>query len=110
MSKPRGASSGDRDGRVRLDVTIRGRVQGVGFRYFVLREAWGMTLDGWVANEADGSVRCVAEGDRATLEELLETIRRGPAGARVESVQAAWMPAAGGLNGFAVKTGGHSGD
>ena len=48
----------------RLDATVRGRVQGVGFRYMVLEEAHRLGLAGWVANEPDGSVRCVAEGTR----------------------------------------------
>ena len=46
----------------RLDVVVRGRVQGVGYRFFVLRLASGLGLDGWVSNEADGSVRVRAEG------------------------------------------------
>ena len=53
---------------VRLDATVRGRVQGVGFRWFVLREAMALRLDGWVANTPEGSVQCVAEGLRPDLE------------------------------------------
>jgi acylphosphatase len=45
----------------RLDALVRGRVQGVGFRYFVLREARRLDLDGWTSNEADGSVRVVVD-------------------------------------------------
>ena len=70
----------------RLDATVRGRVQGVGFRYFVIRHAMRLDLMGWVANEPDGSVRCVAEGSRTDLEALLEVLERGPAGAIVERV------------------------
>jgi acylphosphatase len=94
----------------RLDATVRGRVQGVGFRYFVLREAWGLGVNGWVANERDGSVRCVAEGDRATLEELLEALRRGPRGARIEGMSVAWSEPLGNLDGFVVRSGSHEGD
>ena len=64
-------------GRARLDARVRGRVQGVGYRVFALREAGSLGLDGFVANEADGSVRVVAEGRRADLEAL-----RGAAGGR----------------------------
>ena len=97
-------------GRVRLEATARGRVQGVGFRYFVLRRGMELGLTGWVANESDGSVRCVAEGPRADLEALLETIRLGPAGALVEEVRATWGDATGTLRDFGIRAGGHRGD
>jgi acylphosphatase len=95
---------------MRLDATVIGRVQGVGFRYFVLREAMGLELDGWVANTPDGSVRCVAEGPRARLETLLALLREGPPSAVVERVSEAWMPATGTLGSFDVRSGGHRGD
>ena len=95
---------------VRLDATVVGRVQGVGFRYFVLREATALGLDGWVANTTDGAVRCVAEGRRELLESLLERLREGPAAAIVDRVSVAWMPATGTLGGFSVRSGGHPGD
>jgi acylphosphatase len=94
----------------RLDATVSGRVQGVGFRYFVLREAMALGLDGWVANAPDGSVRCVAEGPRDDLERLLERLNVGPAVSTVERVSAAWMPATGTLGRFAVRSGAHPGD
>jgi acylphosphatase len=94
----------------RLDASVSGRVQGVGFRYFVLREAMDMGLDGWVANAPDGSVRCVAEGSREDLERLLERLNEGPAAAAVERVSAAWMPPTGTLGPFSVRSGGHPGD
>ena len=95
---------------VRLDATVVGRVQGVGFRYFVLREATALGLDGWVANTADGAVRCVAEGRRDVLDALLERLREGPAAADVDRVSAAWMPATKAFGGFSVRSGGHPGD
>jgi acylphosphatase len=98
------------DSRVRIEATITGRVQGVGFRFFVLRHAAALQLSGWVANEADGSVRCVAEGDRASVERLLEWLRKGPPGARVDVVNASWLPPMGGLDGFDVRPSGHRGD
>ena len=87
-----------------------GRVQGVGFRYFILTEAMDLGLDGWVANTADGSVRCVAEGPRDLLQALLGRLREGPAAARVERVSEAWMPATGTLGPFSVRSGAHRGD
>ena len=63
----------------RLDASVRGRVQGVGFRVFALREAMDLGLAGWVANQADGSVRIVAEGPRQDLEVAAGTAPRGTA-------------------------------
>ncbi|MGZ9161196.1 MAG: acylphosphatase [Candidatus Limnocylindrales bacterium] len=94
----------------RLDATIRGRVQGVGFRYFVLRRAMDLELVGWVANTADGSVRCVVEGPRPALEALLETLEIGPAGALVERVLSTWSAPTGGFVSFEIRSGGHRGD
>ena len=99
-----------RDGLERLDAVVRGRVQGVGYRYFVLRIARNAGLKGWVSNEADGSVRCVAEGERAALDELLGALRDGPPGARVESVSETWLPATAGFVDFGVRPSGHRGD
>ena len=103
---------GERTGTAaeRLDATVRGRVQGVGFRYFVLRQAMDLGLTGWVANEPDGSVRCVAEGDRSSLETLLESLELGPAGAIVDRVSSHWEMATGGWHSFDVRSGGHRGD
>jgi len=94
----------------RLEAIVRGRVQGVGFRWFVVRIADGLDLQGWVANERDGSVRCVAEGPRPALEGLLEALRDGPAGARVDAVDEAWTAATNGFDRFAVRSSAHSGD
>ena len=100
----------DRADPARLEAIARGRVQGVGFRYFVLRRGMELGLTGWVANESDGSVRCVAEGPRVDLEALLETMERGPAGAIVERVNATWGAATGTLRAFGIRAGGHRGD
>ena len=94
----------------RLEAVVRGRVQGVGFRYWVVRRASGLGLSGWVANEPDGSVRCVAEGDAGALDQFEELLRVGPAGAVVETLQAVRMPATHGFSGFEVRSGGHRGD
>jgi acylphosphatase len=95
---------------VRLDARVIGRVQGVGFRYFVLDWAAALQVHGWVANESDGSVRCVAEGPRTTLERLVDRLREGPGGARVDRVEEVWLPASGGFDGFRVRSGAHRGD
>ncbi|HET9520927.1 MAG TPA: acylphosphatase [Candidatus Limnocylindrales bacterium] len=97
-------------GVVRLDATVRGRVQGVGFRYYVLRLARELGLAGWVANEPDGSVRTVAEGSELAIDRLHDALRVGPPGAIVDDVLAVRMPGSGTFDGFAIRSGGHSGD
>jgi acylphosphatase len=96
--------------RSRLEAVARGRVQGVGFRYFVIREALDLDVEGWVANEPDGSVRCVAEGPRDRLEALLAILEEGPPSGRVEQVAVSWQHARGGLGRFTVRSGAHRGD
>lgn len=63
---------------------VRGRVQGVGFRAYVLRQARALSLRGFVRNLSDGSVECVACGEGATLKALTRHLREGPPHARVE--------------------------
>ena len=70
------------DGAVRL--RVEGRVQGVGFRWFVRETAVGLGLGGWVRNLPDGSVEVSAVGDAAALERLRERLLAGPRHARVE--------------------------
>ena len=84
----------------RLHGVIHGDVQGVGFRYFLMREAQRLGLRGWVRNREDGTVEFVAEGRRAGLERLRQAAGRGPQLAKVEQVDAEWSAAAGGLDGF----------
>ncbi|HKQ58176.1 MAG TPA: acylphosphatase [Candidatus Eisenbacteria bacterium] len=73
-----------------VHLVIRGRVQGVGFRYFVTRRAAALGLSGWVGNRPDGGVEIEAEGPRAALERLVEAVGQGPAGARVTEVKQGW--------------------
>lgn len=67
-----------------LHFLIQGRVQGVGFRWFVHREASELDLRGWVRNTEDGDVEVVASGSAEDLAELRESLRRGPRGSRVD--------------------------
>jgi len=107
--RPDGAADHLAD-RFRLDATVVGRVQGVGFRWFASEAARRLGLSGWVANEADGSVRCVAEGSRPVLEELLRELATGPRSAHVERVVPRWGPAGGITGPFVIRSGAHSGD
>jgi len=71
---------------VRIHVAVRGRVQGVGFRWFVREAGRELGLSGWVCNRPDGSVEVAAEGDSVLLDRLRDALRRGPPGAVVTSV------------------------
>lgn len=70
----------------RLVATVHGRVQGVGFRYFVREQASSLGLTGWTRNRLAGTVEVVAEGEAATIEVLLAALRQGPRISRVTDV------------------------
>lgn len=101
---------GGTDGAVRLEASVRGVVQGVGFRWFAVHEAQLRGLTGWVANEHDGSVRVVAEGSPAAIAGFRAALEAGPGGAMVSAVQAVEMPATGRFDEFSIRSAGHSGD
>jgi acylphosphatase len=97
-------SEATRESRAALRALLHGRVQGVGFRFFVRRRALERGLAGWVRNLDNGSsVEVMAEGPRSELEGLLEDLRRGPPMAWVERVQPQWLPATGLFEGFEVR-------
>ena len=68
---------------------VRGRVQGVGFRWFVEREAHMLGIAGWVRNNHDGSVEVLAQGTRDQFAGLHSRLREGPRAARVDAVEVA---------------------
>ncbi|MFL6790815.1 MAG: acylphosphatase [Bradyrhizobium sp.] len=68
-------------------ITIRGRVQGVGYRAFVEDEAIARDLEGWVRNRRDGRVEAVFAGPEDVVSDMIASCRRGPSSARVEAVQ-----------------------
>jgi acylphosphatase len=69
-----------------LHALVRGRVQGVGFRWFVRERARELGIRGWVRNRGDGAVEVEAEGDAGTLEQLRHCLWKGPSGAHVSAV------------------------
>ncbi|KKL93730.1 hypothetical protein LCGC14_1871750 [marine sediment metagenome] len=82
---------------------VRGRVQGIGFRDYVLNRARFLGLSGYVRNLPDGrSVEVVAEGARPDLEQLLDYLREGPSISRIDAVDAEWREATGAYDGFGV--------
>jgi acylphosphatase len=87
---------------IQVHVQVRGRVQGVGFRAFVLREARARGVAGRVRNRDDGAVEIDAEGGRDTLEQLLEAVRRGSVGSQVVSLQTTWNEGPARYRGFVI--------
>jgi len=81
---------------------VRGRVHGVGFRFFVERNAAQLGVAGWVCNRADGSVEAWAEADETALDAFEAKLRQGPALSRVDGVKASSVEA-GGARGFRVR-------
>jgi acylphosphatase len=71
----------------RVHAFVSGIVQGVGFRNFTTMRATELKLTGWVKNLADGRVEFVAEGPAVDIEKLMESVAKGPAGARVDKVE-----------------------
>ncbi len=72
----------------RVRVTVRGGVQGVGYRYTMLMVARDTGVSGWVRNRRDGSVEAEVEGTDGQVDEVLAWMAQGPPGARVESATA----------------------
>ena len=85
-----------------VHLVIRGRVQGVGFRYFALREARTLGVHGVVRNLADGAVEVEAEGERVNLERLVEMLRRGPRAAQITGVEVRWSEGPARHHGFEI--------
>jgi len=88
--------------RIRAELRIRGRVQGVFYRGSARQQARSLGISGYARNLDDGSVEVVAEGEEADVEKLIAWCRLGPPGARVSSVDVGRGPATGERRGFEV--------
>lgn len=86
-----------------LHAIVEGRVQGVGFRDFVARQAQRAGLRGYVRNEENGDVEVLAQGERPALEQLLASLWRGPSAAQVHEVQATWREPTLHISGFHIR-------
>lgn len=88
----------------RIEASIKGRVQGVGFRHFTVRTAEKLKgVTGWVKNESDGSVTLVAEGPADELDELVSAVHEGPRSARVDDLDLEKTDARGEFSSFDVR-------
>lgn len=86
----------------RCEVTFRGRVQGVGFRFTTIAIARRYPIFGWVRNEPDGSVRVIAEGERSDLEAFLDSVRHEMSG-NIADDDVRWSQPSGDFDHFAIR-------
>ena len=84
-------------------MVVDGLVQGVGFRYFVHRNATRLGLTGHCRNLYDGRVEIEVEGDRSLVEDLIELVKVGPRAAHVTDLKVAWSAYQGRFSGFEIR-------
>lgn len=87
-----------------IHAIVEGRVQGVGFRYFVVEEAELLGIKGWVRNRWDDTVEVTAEGERRALELFIAKLQRGPRAAYVSHVQVQWEQPSGSFLDFRIRS------
>ena len=85
-----------------VNIKITGKVQGVGFRYFVLRQAQELGITGWVSNKPNGDVEALVQVEKADLEEFVAKVKEGPSFSRVEDVSLNWLNKAEQYFGFEI--------
>jgi len=88
---------------IRAEIIVNGLVQGVGYRYFVVREAKQLGLRGFTQNLYNGEVLTVVEGERAIVEELIKKLKVGPIHAAVKSCKVDWQEPKNEFTDFEVK-------
>jgi len=88
---------------LRLHIWVLGRVQGVGFRAFVMQSGALLGLTGWVKNIGYDQVETIAEGPRDALERFMEVVKTGPRASRVDEVRVEWETPSGEYRFFNVK-------
>lgn len=91
------------NGMVRVRAIVKGGVQGVGYRYFTVKEAAKLGLSGYVRNLYDGNVETVAEGKREEIDEFILRLKKGPSLSRVTDVEVICEDYRGEYKGFDVK-------
>jgi acylphosphatase len=96
-------SMSEKASRITRSFIVRGRVQGVGFRWFVEREAQMLGVAGWVRNNPDGSVEVLATGNKEQINNLHARLRIGPRAARVDAVEVTDANPVQGLKSFRIE-------
>jgi acylphosphatase len=89
--------------KTRAHLHIRGRVQGVSFRYYALQEAQSVSVIGWVRNLWDGRVEALFEGEEAAVDHMVQWCHHGPQSALVEDVDIIWEEPTGEFSNFRVR-------
>ncbi|HYF02684.1 MAG TPA: acylphosphatase [Patescibacteria group bacterium] len=87
----------------RAEIIVKGKVQGVGFRRFVEKEAERIDVQGFTENLDDGNVRIVAEGFKSQLADLLKSVETGPQFSQVEECCVEWHDFKNEFHGFSIK-------
>ena len=87
---------------IRADILVRGRVQGVGFRYFTVNEARALDLTGTVTNLLNGDVKVIVEGEKSAVLTLVKNLRIGPRFASVSDVLTEFTPCKNEFNNFHI--------
>ena len=88
----------------RIHLLITGRVQNVGFRSFVQKEAVSLSITGWVRNVNLKKVEVMAEGGKTSLDEFINILKVGPRGSRVDDLSLTWGNYSGEFSGFSIRT------
>ena len=92
-----------KDNISRAEIIVSGLVQGVRFRYFVLRKATQLNLFGFTKNQYDGTVLTVVEGEKHLIEELFNQLKVGPMHADVRDIKIAWRSFIGEFSSFEIR-------
>lgn len=88
---------------IQYEINIKGRVQGVGYRYFAVQKAKEMGINGWVKNLVDGSVLIVAQGIEAEIKTFIDYLYIGPTRSRVDKISTCVMQITTVFDSFSVK-------
>jgi len=89
--------------QTRVEIIVNGLVQGVGYRYFVYREAKDLELKGYVKNLYTGEVLIIAEGEKALIEELINKLKVGPMHAAVKNCFVEWKETENEFDAFEIR-------